>query len=37
MSTVEWLLWAAIVWAVFFAYAAVDAPTLLARWMRGHR
>lgn len=37
MSFLEGLLWAAIVWAVFFAYVAVDAPTLLARWMRGHR
>lgn len=31
MSAVEWLLWAATVWAVFLAYAAVDAPTLCGR------
>lgn len=31
MSAVEWLLWFAICWAVFLAYAAVDAPSLLSR------
>lgn len=31
MTALEWLLWAAVVWAVFLAYAAVDFPTLVAR------
>lgn len=34
MSVLEWLLWAAICWAVFFAYAAVDAPPLCSRAFR---
>lgn len=36
MSGVEWLFWAAVVWTVFLAYAAVDVPELVAR-KRGHR
>lgn len=31
MSAIEWLLWAATIWTVFFLYAALDAPSLLAR------
>lgn len=37
MSALEWLLWASVVWAAFFLYAAVDVPALVARWLRGHR
>lgn len=31
MTALEWLLWAATVWSVFLAYAAVDIPALCAR------
>lgn len=31
MNADEWCLWFAICWAVFLAYAAVDAPSLFAR------
>ncbi|MFE6482429.1 hypothetical protein ACFVGN_05740 [Streptomyces sp. NPDC057757] len=31
MSAVENLLWLAVAWAVFFAFAAVDLPALLGR------
>lgn len=31
MTAVEWLLWFAICWAVFLAYAATDVPSLCAR------
>lgn len=31
MTALEWLLWAGIAWAIFLAYCATDAPTLLAR------
>jgi hypothetical protein len=37
MSAVEWLLYGGLVWALFLAYAAVDAPALLARLYRGVR
>jgi hypothetical protein len=37
MTALDWLLWFAIVWATLFAYAAIDVPTLIGRWMRGHR
>jgi hypothetical protein len=33
----EWLVWAAIVRALFLTYCIVDMPTLFGRWMRGHR
>lgn len=36
MSVLEGLLWASLVWSVFFLYCLVDAPTLLAN-LRGHR
>lgn len=31
MSFLEGLLWAAIVWALFLAFAAIDVPTLVGR------
>ncbi len=37
MTAVEWLFWGAIVWTVFLAYAALDAPKLVIRWKRGRR
>ena len=37
MSALELLLWAGVFWALFLTYCAVDVPTLLGRWMRGHR
>lgn len=37
MSGIEWLLWLATVWSVFYLFLLVDVPTLVGRWMRGHR
>ncbi len=37
MTALEWLLWAAVIWSVFFLYAAFDVPTLVAHWKRGRR
>lgn len=31
MSAVEGLLWAAMVWAIWLAFVAIDVPTLLGR------
>jgi hypothetical protein len=31
VSATEWLVWGAIVWALFLAFVAVDIPTLLGR------
>lgn len=31
MSVTEGLLWAATVWTIFFAFAAIDVPTLVGR------
>lgn len=37
MTGIEWLLWAASIWSVFFLYCIADAPTLVSRWKRGRR
>lgn len=37
MSVLEWLLWVALAWSVFFLYAIFDAPALVIRWKRGRR
>jgi hypothetical protein len=31
VNATEWLVWGAIVWALFLAFVAVDIPTLLGR------
>jgi hypothetical protein len=37
VTGLEWLFSGALVWSVWFAYCAVDAPTLAIRWKRGRR
>jgi hypothetical protein len=37
VSAVEALFWVSLAWSVFYLYCAVDVPTLVGRWMRGHR
>jgi hypothetical protein len=37
MSALAWVLWVAAVWSVVYLFLLVDAPTLMGRWLRGHR
>ncbi|MFE2353417.1 hypothetical protein [Streptomyces parvulus] len=36
MTGLDWLLWAASIWAVFLGFVFVDAPTLLSHLIHRH-